>query len=76
MQAAHDTARIPLLMGYGLYRRMRARKTAMERDKQVNATDQDDPEQEKGQRAEVIQRVPLGTEGKIKPGLERKINAL
>ena len=67
MQAAHDAGRVPLLVGHVFHGRVRAFDTAVKRDEQVNAADQDHPEQEKRQRAEMVQRIPLGAEGKVEP---------
>jgi hypothetical protein len=62
VQATHDASHVPLLIGHVLHRRVRAFETAMKRNKQVNAADQDYPEQEERQGSKVVQGVPLGTE--------------
>jgi hypothetical protein len=49
---------------------------AVKRDEKINSANQDYPEQEERQGAEVVQRIPLGTEGNVEPRLEREIDSL
>ena len=76
MQAAHNAGCIPLFMSHIFYRGMRPVEAAVKRDEKVYSANQDYPEQEERQGAEVIQRIPLGTEGNVEPRLEREIDSL
>lgn len=56
MQAAHDAAEIPLFVRQILNRLEGARNTGAKKDKQPDATDQDNPAKEYCQGAQMIER--------------------
>ncbi len=67
MHTAHDARCVPLLVSHVLHRRVRTIEAAMKGYEEINTTDQDDPEQEERQGAEMIQRVPLGPKRNVEP---------
>ena len=57
MEAAHDAAQPPLLVREVLDRRVGLVDAGLEEDVEVEPAADDDPEQEVGDRAEVVERI-------------------
>ena len=76
MQTSHDSCYVPLVMRYIFYGVKCAGQTGIEKDKKVETADQDNPEEKKGQRTQVIKRVPFRTKGNVKPGFNCQVGTL
>src|SRR5690606_26148947 len=62
VQAAHDAGRVPLVYRHVLDGVECVVNSRFEKDEKVDSADRDDPIEEKSERAEIEQRIPLGWE--------------
>jgi len=72
VQASHDAAEVPLVVRQVLDGGVRFADAGLEEDVQVEAARDDDPEQEVGDRAEVVERIVRFAERAIEQTLEAK----
>ena len=76
MQAAHYAAEIPLLMGYVFHRAEGIIYAGIVKSVDVKTTDNDDPEHQVSDRAQIIKWVQCRPKNVIEPTLQAQKNTL
>ncbi len=71
VNAAQDAAEVPLVLGQRLHRAVGAADTGVKERIQVQAAAGDDPEQEKGDRTQVVERIQAIAKGAVEEGFNQ-----